>query len=262
MVYPQHLATPFPKFATWLNSHVRALREEGFPISREIMSLHCPPSQHAWTFSAMWAYGCHYTCSDESGPSSVAFDSGIAAIPPSLTSTEIDVGILRSIILVTYLGLNCVVMEGSWIKSRDQGRRVVKKDPFGFWTVQYQSRERRAKDNPYVYPANVSQVFFIEDSIDPSWKVVLRHDPRSKRIEGDRVIQIFGAAGYSRPTLSTRSATTQEQPTSPVHAHAVDIEEVPIEQFEAYLQEEERPDDERHLDDTQYEDEVELVYVE
>ena len=163
----------------------------------------------------MWAYGCHFTCSSESGPSLVAFDCGIAAVPPSETSTEIDVGILKNIILVTYLGLNCVVMEGSWIKSRDQGRRVIKKDPYGFWMVQYSCREVRAKDNPYVYPASVSQVFFIDDSCDPGWKVVLRHDPRSKRIEGDRVVQIFGSAGYARPTLSTRSATTVNPPRSP-----------------------------------------------
>ena len=83
----------------------------------------------------MWAYGCHYTCDSETTVSSVAFDSGIAAIPPSPTCTDIDVGILKNIIIVTYGGFNCVLMEGSWIKSSSQERRVIKKDSYGFWTV-------------------------------------------------------------------------------------------------------------------------------
>ena len=116
----------------------------------------------------MWAFGCHYTCNTEDGPTTVAFDYGIAAIPPTPVCTEIDVGNLRNIILVTYMGLNCVLMEGSWIKSRDQGRRVIKKDRNGFWMVHYASRESRAKDNPYVFLATVSQVFFMNDQSDPS----------------------------------------------------------------------------------------------
>ena len=148
IIYLEALASPFLKFALWLYSHVRMLKDEGFPVSRQLVCLHCEPSKHAFLFNSMWAFGCHFTCSTESGLSVVAFDCGIAAIPPSQTCTEIDVGIMRNIILVTYMGLNCVVMEGSWIKSIDQGRRVVKKDPFGFWTVQYDCREVRAKDNP------------------------------------------------------------------------------------------------------------------
>ena len=203
--YPEHLSDPFPKFPAWLNNHVRMLKEEGFPVSAQLESLHCPPSQHSWTFKSMWAYGAHYTCNTEDAPTTVAFDCGIASIPPTPVATEIDVGILRNIILVTYMGLNCVLMEGSWIKSSDQGRRVVKKDRLGFWMVHYACRDSREKDNPYVFPSSVSQVFFMDDQTDPSWKIVLRHDPRSKRLEGDREVHIFGASGSSMPTLSTRS---------------------------------------------------------
>ena len=237
------------------------LKDQGFPITRELNSLHCPPSEHAWSYNSMWAYGSHFSCCQENGPSSVAFDCGIAAIPPSPTATVIDVGILWNIIYVTYLGINCVVMEGSWIKPIDQGRRVVKKDSSGFWIVQYSSREIRAKDNPYVYPASVSQVFFLDDSVDPSWKVVLRHDPRSKRIEGDRDVIVFGAAGSSRPTLSSRSALRDATNSKPQDISAP-VDEVPLEQYHAYLREEERPDDEHHLDDSQFEDEFELQHVE
>ena len=210
----------------------------------------------------MWAFGCHFTCSDEARPSTVAFDSGIAAIPPSSTCTEIDVGILRNIILVSYGAVNCVVMEGSWIKSRDQGRRVVRKDQYGFWLVQYNCREITEKHNPYVFPSTVSQVFFVADSADPSWKVVLRHDPRSKRIQGEQEVHVFGATGSSRPTLSTRSVTHASGSRSGIRQADMDAEEVPPERFMAHVQGEEEADDEGHFEDTQFEDAVELQYVE
>ena len=260
--YPPDLASAFPKFPAWLNSHVRELKTADFPISPQLESLHCPPSQHVLTFNAMWAYGCHYTCNSETQPSTVAFDSGIAAIPPSPTCLEIDVGILRNIILVTYGGVTCVVMEGSWIKTRDQGRRVIRKDPYGFWLVQFSCREPSQKENPYVFPENVSQVFFVSDAADPAWKVVLRHDPRSKRIQGEREIHVFGAPGSTRPTLSSRSGPALNAGSSRTSNIDNVEEEVPWEQFNAFVRDEEQADDEGHFEDTQFEDEVGIQYVE
>ena len=258
--YPPDLSTPFPNFADWLNHHVRHLKEEGFPVSHELDSLHCTPSPNAWSFSSMWAYGAHYTSNSETVPTTVAFDCGIATIPPGQTSTEIDVGILKSILLIEYLDLSLVVMEGSWIRSIDQGRRVVKKDIHGFWTVYYTSRELRDKDNPFVYPGTVSQVFFIADSVDPAWKVVLRHDPRSKRIQGELDVQVFSAPGSVRPTLSTRSqphASSSQIPTGDEEP-----EVVPVEQFNAFVLHEEQAGDLGHLDDNEYEDAIDIQYVE
>ncbi|KAG0575077.1 hypothetical protein KC19_VG316100 [Ceratodon purpureus] len=154
-------------------------------------------------------------------------------------------------------------MEGSWIKSHDQGHRVIKKDAFGFWIVQYMTREVRPKDNPYVYPASVSQIFFVDDAVDPSRKVVLRHDPRSKRIEGEKEFHIFGASGSSRPTFSTRSGNARSSPRVGTSTGVEeDPEELPVEAFNAIVREEENADDDAHLDDNHFEDEVEIQYVE
>ena len=140
---------------------MRLLKEDNFLVSSELESLHCLHLEHVLSFSAMWAYGAHYSTNNEITLNTIAFDSGIVAIPPSPTYTNINVGILKSIILVTYLNFNVVLMEGTWIKSSSEGRCVIKKDSYGFWTVQYLYRAVREKDNPYVYLCNVSQVFFI-----------------------------------------------------------------------------------------------------
>ena len=102
--------------------------------------------------------------------------------------------------------------------------------------------------------------FFVNDSVDPNWRVVLRHDPRRKRIEGDRDVQIFGAVGSARPTLSTRSGATPQPAAFEPPPNQTD-EVIPPEQFNSLIHKEEHPEDDRHLEDTQFEDEVEIMCV-
>ena len=126
--FPEHLAKPFPKFVRWLYNHIQILKDEGFPVSAELDCLSCIPSKHVMSYNAMWAYGAHLVTNHEIGNNYVTFDSGIASIPLDQNVSSIDVDILRDIILVSYGELNCVQLEGSWIKSRDQGRSVIKRD--------------------------------------------------------------------------------------------------------------------------------------
>ena len=255
---PDHLAEPFPKFARWLYNHVRVLKEEGFPISSELECLSCMPSEHVTSYDAMWAFGAHLVTSQETGTDYVTFDSGIAAIPPDQDSSSIDVGILRDIILVCYGEISCVLLEGSWIKSRDQGRAVIKRDQYGFWTVLFNARDAE-NQNPYVYPASITQVFFMDDSRSPEWKVVLRHDPRARRIVTDREQVEFSAPGTC--ASNARPGSTAEVGEEDLRRDVQD-EEVPIDQYNTVAAQMEDASDERHLDDTQFEDEFEIVYVE
>ena len=153
------------------------LRSEGFPVGPELLELHCPPSHVAFSFKAMWAYGCHFRCDPETRDSHVTFDSGIASV--SSDSSTLDVGILKDILLISYGKLNCVVMQGEWIKSTEQGRAAIRKDRYGFWSVLFNARERGPQVNPFVFPSTVSQVYFMKDGVNEGWNVVLRHDPRS-----------------------------------------------------------------------------------
>ena len=94
------------------------------------------------------------------------------------------------------------------------------------------------------------------------WRVVLRHDPRSKRMQGEREIHVFSAPGSTQPTLSTRSGNASAAGSSRAQHHNAEVEEVPFERFAAHVQREEPADDEAHYDDTQFVDEVEIQYVE
>lgn len=256
--FPEHLSEPFPKFGRWIYNHVRMLKDEGFPVSNELACLSCMPSEHVMSYQAMWAYGAHLVSSPETGAGYVTFDCGIASIPPEHSSSSIDVGIIRDIILVCYGDLSCVLLEGSWIKSHDQGRAVIKRDQFGFWTMLYHAREAPNK-NPYVYPASISQVFFMEDPRNPQWKVVIRHDPRARRVIGDREELEFGATGTDGSNAFDDDTDDHREQE---HTRDNNNDEVASDLYNTVAAQIEDALDVRHLDDTQYEDEFELAYVE
>lgn len=192
--YPADLQ-PLPPFPKWLEEHVRNLRSADFPVPHDLSCLSCPPSRSALSYKHMWAYGSHFRCDSGEGASHVAYDGGVALVESEVVAGCIDVGTVEDIFLVSFGPLKSVVMRVSWIKHVDEGRRTIKKDGHGFWTVRFSAREDSEVRNKYIFPCNATQVFFVDDSSDPHWKVVVRHDPRSKRIVGMKEQEFFGAVG-------------------------------------------------------------------
>jgi hypothetical protein len=67
------------------------------------------------------------------------------------------VGVLKYIIVVSYVGLHLVVMKYSWIPINTYGNAITKQDEYGFWMVNHGQRVP-AHVEPYVFPSIVSQV--------------------------------------------------------------------------------------------------------
>ena len=214
----------------------------------------------------MWAYGAHFRCDDEEGgPSHVSFDSGISHISAENVGSAIDVGILRSILLVHFGSMTTVLMEGSWVAKRRHGRANIKKDRYGFWIVGYTNWEDPDVHNPYVFPEKVSQVFFMNDTRDSNFKVVLRHEPRGVRVTEDRQVSNFDASGTTDGSLSLpvfnhgRGITPLNPATGQSSVRPVPEGEVVQAAAVENLEGEARvPEDDDHFDDVDYEDEVDL----
>ena len=214
---------------------MKSLREADFPVPMAVINLSQPPDSRALKYRAMWAYGAHFRSNIPDGIGHVTFDSGIAHITDEGLEDVIDVGILKSILLVTFGSMNVVLMEGRWFKKIDQGRASTKRDRYGFWTVKPDSFEDSATYNPYALPEKISQVFFMADTRDPNTRVVLRNDIRSIQTIGNRELPYFGASGseddlLSIPTLyvPTGHTQTQEAPLPGVVVHEEDVQVVDI----------------------------------
>lgn len=140
-------------------------------------------------------------------------------------------------------------MKVDWVR-----QEMVRKDGMGFWSCKLDARDDRRRINPYILPANAEQVFFMEDVLTPGWSVVLRHEPRSRRVVGTSVETYDYSPTYEilshidRPTSNNRSQQDSE-------GQGDRIREIPVgrvAELDANLN---REEDDSHYDDNEYEDE-------
>ena len=140
-------------------------------------------------------------------------------------------------------------MKLDWIR-----HDMVKKDHLGFWTCRTDIREDRRRMNPYLLPGNAEQVFFMEDVLTPEWKIVLRHDPRGRRVIGDSE----NAFDYTHSVLDN---VDRNSAVAVSVADAVDqqsqLRQVPIARVHELDADLRREEDDSHYDDNEYEDEPE-----
>lgn len=104
----------------------------------------------------MWAYGHHFRCDTGETASHTSYDAGVAVMESETVPGSIDVGSLEDILMVSFGPLKCVVMRVSWLKHVHEGRRTIKKDADGFWTVYFSAREERTSRSLYIFPHNVT----------------------------------------------------------------------------------------------------------
>ncbi|KAG0596932.1 hypothetical protein M758_UG296900 [Ceratodon purpureus] len=142
----------------------------------------------------MWAYGNHYRCLlDDESVSYETFDSGVFVMFPqgcraspqdrNVVAAELPyIGLVKKIVSVHYAAKSRTILKCSWIRPNLARNPTVRQDEHGFWLVKYGSRQDPVRDNLFVFPYSVSQVFFVNDPEDHEWKVVLEKQPQSRRM--------------------------------------------------------------------------------
>ena len=160
---------------------MQQLRTADFPLDEKLIQLSTMPSAMAESYAYMWAYGALYRCfDDESARAHATYDSGVCTPVSESRVNSIEVGVVKGIYRVSFSGWNIVVMKVEWVNQES-----LRKDRMGFWMCKLGVRGGRGRINPYILPLNAEEVFFMEDVVTPDWKIVLRHEPRARRIFGD-----------------------------------------------------------------------------
>ncbi len=95
------------------------------------------------------------------------------------------VGILQDIILLNYgpISIPMVLFKCDWVKNGvdRRGHPTYKCDEDGFLLANFNAL--KANDNePFLFPAQVQQVFYSKELNQPWWKVVLHKEPHSRRV--------------------------------------------------------------------------------
>ena len=98
-------------------------------------------------------------------------------------------GVLRDMIEIDYNGkFRVVLFRGDWVDSKTPDK-AVKKDEFGFTTVNFSYPlyigNNDVSHEPFVISSQVQQVYYIQDPVDVNWHVVLKTTPRDAYDEED-----------------------------------------------------------------------------
>lgn len=169
-----------------------AEKAEGAPVDETAEALSCYPSPVAQRFRSMSAYGYHYRVKSAEAHLRTC-DSGIAATffrecryglrdrNPVVAPVEY-VGHLQEIIELDYIFLRQVVLIGTWVKANYRGpNATVKRDHWGFTIANFGRMIPFGRDS-FAFPSQVEQVFFSDCLESSGWKVVVRTEPRGKRV--------------------------------------------------------------------------------
>ncbi|KAG0573619.1 hypothetical protein KC19_VG194200 [Ceratodon purpureus] len=101
----------------------------------------------------------------------------------------------------------------------------------------------------------------MNDGIDVDWKIVLRHEPRSRRVTEDKAFPDFVSAGTEYP-LPTSALAPGEVATDEDSLHHTKDDIVEAGTVRHLDNKSASVDEEAFLDDTDYKDEIALEYVE
>ena len=251
VAYPPELGMMQP-FSTWLNQHVHDLRQSNFPLHEKLIQLSIAPSAEAESYSYMWAYGALLrSVHDESTKAYTTFDSGICTPVSERAVDRIEVGIVKGIFRVSFSGWNIVFLKAEWVK-----QDMLKKDRLGFWSCRLDIREDHRRINPFILPVNVEQIFFMEDVLCPGWNVVLRHEPRSRRIVGNSELAFSHVPTHSE--LDDVVQTTVGHGSIDEHEEVRQVPLARVHELDANLTIQE---DDSHFDDNEYEDDLDCDLV-
>ena len=189
--FPAELAE-YPLFADWLRDTVREATERGDAVDSSLEALSKFPSRKAKKYRSLYAYGYHLRVrSVESNMKTC--DSGIAATflrpcryglrdpNPVLAALEY-VGHLDEIIELDYMEFQQTVLIGSWVKANYRGpSATVKRDKWGLTLANFNRMIEFGVDS-FAFPNHVEQVFYADCHESPGWKVVIRTEPRGRRV--------------------------------------------------------------------------------
>jgi hypothetical protein len=160
----------------------------GERVSREEFDMAVGPMKEAHFFSHMWAYGRHFRVMSRDLDKKTTMDCGIACVYSDARGVGTEyTGYVEHIIQVFFSPIvSSVVIKGKWWNSV-----IRQRGPNGTLMVD-ECRFPRIKAGPFMsdssianeplaFPKDCDQVFYVDDVLNPGWKLFVKVNPRSVR---------------------------------------------------------------------------------
>ena len=182
----------YPNFPHWFCGQVQCEMDEGIVVDDVLQAASKFPSTRVKKYRSMFSQGYHFrvqsaeshlkTCdSGLAGTFLRSCRAGVGDRNPVVAPIEY-VGKLDEIIEVDYGAFKQVVLVASWVQANYRGANAtVKKDRWGFTVANFNRMIDFGRDS-FALPGHVQQVYFSDCIESPGWKVVIRTEPRGKRV--------------------------------------------------------------------------------
>jgi hypothetical protein len=160
----------------------------------DIMQLSMKPQMTTSRYAKVKVYDNHYKVTTENEPTIMAtYDSGVTFIfqQPHATNEGMTlgsmqyVGVSKDIILLNYISVSqlVVLFKCYWVTHGfDRWENpTYRGDEDGFLLANFHNLKAKVIE-PFVFPSQVQQIFYVDEPNTSWWKVVLHKEARSKRI--------------------------------------------------------------------------------
>lgn len=187
-------------------------------MDRDLYLLSTPPRMTVQIYKRMRAYGNHFQVRDGDTPHLVSYDCGLISEFEQRESDDSDrawiemgyVGELDEIWLMNYGGISTpvILMKGAWVRGDWNGKRAtMKRDSDGFLLANFRQKLPEWEE-PFVFPDQVEQAFFLDVEELPGWRVVCHKEPRNRRMEGSKLtFSLDSHISFDHPRLQALRAT-------------------------------------------------------
>jgi hypothetical protein len=179
-------------FNVWFPAAVQSDIIGGIEVQDDTKALLLPPSAVAKSYRSMYAYGNHIQVRAAESDLTTC-DSGVAAtFSQSCRASTSDqnqtranleyIGWVDEIIAVDYGQFELLVLYCMWVHAnKTRVWATMKQDEYGFIVIN-SDRTIPLSTDSFAFPLHVQQIFFLEDTNNPGWKIVLRKEARGVRI--------------------------------------------------------------------------------
>jgi hypothetical protein len=189
------------------------------------------PGSSADFYTSYWAYGHHFRVSRRDMTKKTTFDCRISQWFNIEGEEKEYIAYVEEIVRLDFDSFETVVIKAKWYNGNHrQGRAcTILEDECGHLRIKDVSflPDNSPSDEPFAFPKDMEQIFYVDDWIHRGWKLAIKVQPRSKKVFYKRFRSDARISGNDSEDLEA-STSDNEDAGAPQHQEEHTAHGIPI----------------------------------
>lgn len=213
-----------PTLKEWILRAVREVIAQKKAVSQMVLGIALGPGEKGHFYTMYWAYGGHFRIMARDMNKKTTFDCGVSPVYEVEGQKTEFYGYVDTIVRLNFDSFNTVLFKcqfwDSIIRQRGSNATVLE-DECGFDRVKARNflRASAMDDDPFIFPKDVSQLFYVNDPINQGWKLAVKVQHRSNLVVYKKAA--VDCANSGEETLASPSRGTvargSGEPSAQIH---------------------------------------------